>query len=225
MSIFDAFTGDSAKKAAAKNAALYQQYGQQAQGYIDKGAADADAKYGQAAASWTPLSQLGTGYSKAGTLAMDALGVNGQDAANAARAAFTSSPSYQYQVDQATDATARKMASLGLAGSGNTLAEIGTRAGQLANQDWQTWLNNLKGYSDTGASATAGSAAGQAGTYGTWGKAYDDRAMNRANVAGNVASGTANSNTAAANAQMNASSNFWSGLMSLGGNLFGGKSK
>ncbi|MTW19405.1 hypothetical protein GJ689_24755 [Rhodoplanes serenus] len=99
------------------------------------------------------------------------------------------------------------------------MAEIGTRAQQLANQDWNNWLGNLKGYSDSGLSATGAAASGRAGVYGTQAGAYDTRALNRSNVAGNVASGTANSNTAAANAQMQASGNFWGGLMSLGGSI------
>lgn len=225
MGIFDLFTGSSAKKAAEQNAALYGQYGRDAQGYINDAGAAADTAYGKAADAFTPLSDLGTGYNKAGTLAMDALGVNGADAATAARSAFTSSPGYQYQVDQATDAVARKAASLGLAASGNTMNEINTRASQLANQDWSNWLTNLKGYSDTGAQATGAAASGTAGVYGTQAGAYDARGQARANVAGNVASGTANSNTAAANAQMNASSQFWNGLINLGGSLFGGKGK
>ncbi|CAL8981871.1 hypothetical protein RHODGE_RHODGE_03978 [Rhodoplanes serenus] len=223
MGIFDIFTGSSAKNAAEQNARLYAQYGRDAQGYIDQGGAAADAAYGKAAEAFTPLGQIGDRYSRAGALAMDAMGVNGADAAAAARTAFQSSPGYQYQVDQAADAVARKAASLGLAASGNTMAEIGARAQQLANQDWNNWLGHLKGYSDSGLSATGAAASGRAGVYGTQAGAYDNRALNRSNVAGNVASGTANSNTASANAQMNASGQFWNGLMNMAGNLFGGK--
>jgi len=143
---------------------------------------------------------------------LNSLGVNGAAGTQAAQAAFQAGPGYQWQVDQATDAAARKAASLGIAGSGNTLAEIGTRAQNLANTEYGNWQTNLAGFVPQEASVTGQAAAGQAGIYG-------QTAQNKANVAGNVASGTANSNTAAANAEMAGSGAFWNSLLNLGGSV------
>ncbi|RAI28275.1 hypothetical protein [Rhodoplanes serenus] len=158
-------------------------------GALNRGLTRADAAYGRAVDAYTPLGEIGAGYSRAGTLAMDALGANGADAAAAARGAFTSSPGYQYQVDQATDAVARKAAALGLTASGNTMAEIGTRAQQLANQDWGGWLDRLKGYSDSGLSATGAAAAGRAGVEQNRAGMYSADAAARSGAYGANASG------------------------------------
>ncbi len=96
----------------------------------------------------------------------DSLGLNGSGGNAAATAAFQASPNYQYQVDQATDAAARKAASLGMAASGNTLSAITTLGSNLANQEYDTWQNNLNGLGSqrlSAANAVSGNNAAAAG--------------------------------------------------------------
>lgn len=223
MGLFDVFTGASAKNAAAKNNALYADYGQKSQGWIDDGGRAADASYGRAADAFVPLADLGAGYNKAGSLAMDALGVNGADGNARATAAFEAGPGYTWERDQAVEAARRAGAATGATDNGNTLAAIVDRAANVARTGYQGWLGNLKGYADTGAQTTGAAASGTAGVYGTQAGAYDNRAQARSNVANNVASGAANSNTAAASAQTQASAQFWNSLIGAAGSIFGGK--
>lgn len=89
----------------------------------------------------------------------NALGLNGQAGNDAATAAFQTSPGYQFSVDQATDAAARKAASLGMAGSGNTLDAVTRLAGNLADQQYGSFLDRLQGLGSQGLTA-AGAISG-----------------------------------------------------------------
>ncbi len=124
MGWLDIFTGDPAKKAAEENKKLLQQ--NLATGRADLTAGQTGA-LGALDTSAGLYGDLAKKYGGATSLALDALGVNGADGNTRATQAFQAGPGYQWQVDQATDAAARKAAALGIAGSGNTLAEIGTR--------------------------------------------------------------------------------------------------
>ena len=216
IGLFDAFTGDAAKEAAAKNAALYQQYGTQANQYLDTGLSNELPNLNSAIGAYTPLSNLGAKYGAGTNLYMDSLGVNGAGGNANAVGAFQASPGYAWNRDQAIEATARNANRFGA--GGNELAAITDRASNLANQEYGNWQNRLAGLVNPELTAVSGAAGGQAAGYGAKAGAYATDAQNRVGVAGNVAGGTANSNTAAANAQMQASGNFWNGLLSLGGN-------
>src|SRR5712664_978480 len=74
---FDAFTGASAKEAADKNAALYQQYGTQSLSYLDKGFSGAMPELTNAVNAYTPLSNLGAKYGAGTNMYMNSLGLNG----------------------------------------------------------------------------------------------------------------------------------------------------
>jgi hypothetical protein len=91
----------------------------------------------------------------------DAVGLSGPEGADRARAAFRAGPGYQWQVDQATDAAARKASALGLTASGNTLAEIAGLGSNLADQEWNDYLDRLDGAARLGYDAT-GQQAGAA---------------------------------------------------------------
>lgn len=88
------------------------------------------------------------------TTYQNSLGQNGAAGNAAAVAQFQASPGYQYQVDQATDAVARKQSALGALGSGNTMAAITDRASNLANQEYGGWQDRLNNLSNTGLAAT-----------------------------------------------------------------------
>lgn len=104
----------------------------------------------------TAISRLSP-YSAAGVNALTtlqgSLGLGGEPARNLAVNAFQATPGYQYQVDQATDQTARSAAALGMAGSGNTMAAIADRTRQMANQEYGGWQDRLSGLATAGQSA------------------------------------------------------------------------
>lgn len=103
---------------------------------------------------------------RAGALYQDSLGLNGAEGNGRAVGAFQASPGYQYQVDQATDAVARKASAMGALGSGNTAAAIADRARNLANTEYGGWQDRLAGL-DQRAFQAAGAQAGLQGQYGT----------------------------------------------------------
>src|SRR5882672_908179 len=214
MGLFDAFTGKSAEDAAAKNAALYQQYGTQANQYLDTGLSNELPNLDSAIGAYTPLSNLGAKYGTGTNLYMDSLGVNGAGGNANAVGAFQASPGYDWMRDQAIEATARNANRFGA--GGNELAAVTDRASNLANQEYGNWQNRLAGFINPEQSAVSGAAGGQAAGYGAKAGLWQNDAQNRIGVRGNVASGTANSNTAAANAAAAASGNFWKGLTSVG---------
>lgn len=143
----------------------------------------------------------------------NSLGLNGASGNAAATGAFQASPGYQWQVDQSTDAAARKAASLGMAASGNTLDAITRLGSNLANQEYGNWQNNLNGLSNTGLSAANavsgnnalaagydynGGAAGatlaqQLGS--SLGNAYTNQGTQLANLNGGMGSSLAGLNT------------------------------
>jgi len=125
-------------------------YGAQALDYLTQGSQNAAATAQSSNGRYTPYVANGQ---NASNMLSNATGLNGAAGNTAATGAFQASPGYQYQVDQATDAAARKAASLGIAGSGNTLAGITTLGSNLANQEYQQWLTNLSGIGTQGLSA------------------------------------------------------------------------
>ncbi len=141
--------------------------------------------YGQAADQWQPINQQNmAGYG----MYQNALGLGGQAGHDAATNAFQAGPGYQWNVDQATTQAQRAANKVGGLYSGNTVDQTTRLASNLANQEYDKWVNNLQGFqgaamNSTGALANIyadqgkGSAAlqtGQAdalsGIYGTSGQ-------------------------------------------------------
>lgn len=164
---------------------------------------------------------LATKYGAASTLGLDALGVNGPEGNARAVDAFHAGPGYNFAVDQALEGVNRKAAATGVLAGGNTLAALSDRAGNMANQEYQTWVNNLKSYVAPELTATSGMASAEAGKV----PVYQGTASSIANLGTNTATGVANQNTQAANAEMQGSANLWGlGLnaLKLGLGSFGG---
>jgi hypothetical protein len=91
------------------------------------------------------------------------LGLGGPAARDSAVAAFRAGPGYQFRVDQASDAVARRQSALGALGSGNTMAAISDRAGNMADQEYGNWQDRVRGISDRGFAATGAQAGIQQG--------------------------------------------------------------
>lgn len=98
-----------------------------------------------------------TGLSALGQYS-DATGLNGQEGYDRAVGSFRASPGYDWQVEQATDAVARKASALGALGSGNTMAAITDRASNLADQEYDDYLDRLSGLTELGYTATGAQA-------------------------------------------------------------------
>lgn len=146
-------------------------------------------------------------YSNTGSAAESALanlyGLGGQ-APNFS--AFTNSPGYQFQQQQGSNAINRAAAASGNAFSTTTLAQLGNYNSGLAASQYQQYLQNLYGLTQTGAGA-ASSLGGQAVT----------GAANVGTQYGNKGNATASGIAGAAGAVANAAGKFpWSSL--AGGN-------
>jgi hypothetical protein len=218
MGIFDIFTGDSAKEAADKNAALLQANKVEGTNYLNTGQTNSIAALDKAGGYYAPLSAK---YGAATTLGLDALGVNGAEGNTRATSAFQAGPGYQYAVDQSLEGINRSAAAQGGALSGNTLAALSDRAGNMANQEYQNWVNSLNGYT----SAELSAVGGQAGAEASKVPVYQGTANSLANLGTSTATGVANQNTQAANAEMQGSSNLWGlglNLAKLGASAAGG---
>lgn len=169
------FSGKAGRQAAMFQAQQIQKGVDQGNAALDEGYDRAAAGYGQAA---TTFGNLADSYGAGSKLYQDALGVNGQDAADAARSTYQASPGYTFNMDQGLQALQRTRAVNGTLASGNADTDAMKFASGLASQDFGNWLSNLsnldtKRYGATGA---------QAGTYGQLGAAGLATGANKANL-------------------------------------------
>jgi hypothetical protein len=112
-----------------------------------QGGAGGAAAAGQAGVSaYDPLTALAQSYDPAVRAYMNSLGLGGPAGTAAAQAMFKTSPGYQFQVDEATKNALANASRLGIAGSGNTLASLGERLGNIALQDYGNWQTRLGGF-------------------------------------------------------------------------------
>lgn len=215
MGLFSIFTGDPAKEAAAANKKLLDENLTRGTNYLTSGQTNAIGALDTSAGLYGDLAKK---YGGATSLALDALGVNGADGNARATQAFQAGPGYQYAVDQSLDAINRKAAALGIAAGGNTLAALSDRAGNMANQEYGSWLDRLNGYVSPELQATGG----QAGAIASKAPVYTTTANNLATLGTNTTNGIANQNTQAANAEMQGLSNLWGLGLNLASAATGG---
>lgn len=109
-----------------------------------------------------PLAQLGTKYGQGTSLYMDALGINGPEAAARARASFTPSLSYDFTLNQGIDAINRRRNAGGMLASGNADRDAQDYAAGLASRESNSWLDRLGGLVSPELAATGGAATGRA---------------------------------------------------------------
>ncbi len=190
---------NAAKDAASRNKTILNGLKTEGMGYIDQGAGQA-GDYLNRSLSLTDLGQNANG------LYSDALGINGQPGADRAMSAFQTGPGYQFAVDQSMKALERRGSSLGLGQSGNTLAALSDRAGQMANQEYQTWLGNL----NTGINRNVAT-LGDLATLG------QNTAGQKLDLAGTVAGGL----TSASNQRASGEQAAWGTLGNIGSSLTG----
>jgi hypothetical protein len=143
----------------------------------------------QARADLAPWTATG---GTANTATTDILGLNGPDAATAARDRFQTSPGYQWSLDQGLRAVDAGAAASGMLRSGATLKAEQTFGTGLADQEFTNYYNRLFDLSKLGESA----ASGQAGASQTAGQgiAQTDLSQGSAlsSIYGNAAQGIGN---------------------------------
>ena|SRR5579862_3483235 len=124
-------------------------------GNVSSAQNQAQGDYQQQIARTQPFVNTGT---VANTDAANLLGLNGSDAATAAMGNFTSSPGYQFQLQQGLRAVDAGAASQGMLRSGATLKAEDAYGTGLANQDFTNYYNRLAGLSTLGGQVAAGNA-------------------------------------------------------------------
>jgi hypothetical protein len=137
---------DALRSALASETAAYTGAVPQAEAALRAGISAYEPVTTAAQTAATTLGNLGAGYQGDIDAYRDAMGLNGPEGVARAQARFTTGPGYQFAVDEATKAAANRAASLGIAGGGNTLAEISRRAQGLAGQEYGDYLTRLSGY-------------------------------------------------------------------------------
>lgn len=210
-SLTDVFTGKSAKDAAAKNSALYQQNQTAGTAVLQGGQDKAIGALDAAKGAYSPLASK---YGAGTNLYLDSLGVNGAAGNQRAVDAFRTGPGYDFEVSQALDGVNRGAAAAGGAPgglSGNTLAALSDRSRNLADLEFGKYQDRLAGLISPELSATAGVAGAEAAKA----PVYTGTASNIANLGTNTANSIANQNTQAANAALAGSGN----ILGLGLNL------
>lgn len=133
-----------------------------ATGAVNQGYSDATGFLNNANAAYAPVSALGEKYGGASTMALNALGVNGQPGMETARSAFTAGPAYQFNMDQGLEAINRRRAAGGMLDSGNADRDAQTFGAGLASNEYDKWMNNLTGFTNPELAATANAAGGVA---------------------------------------------------------------
>lgn len=215
MGLFDIFTGDAAKKAAEENTGRLNSLNTLGTNILNTGQTNALGALDSAAGAFQPLSDLAGQYGTGTTMYLNALGLNGQTGNDAARAAFQTSPGYQFNLDQGLEAINRRRAVGGMLNSGNADVDAQKFGAGLASSEWTPWLSALSGLNSNALAATGAAATGVAGAN-----------TNKANVFGNVANSLVDLNkyttnginsqaTQAANAETAGSGNIWNLGMNL----------
>lgn len=128
-----AMQANAANDAANRNTGLANAYKDEGMGYIGQGTNKAGGYLQQISDQYAPFASM---YS-------NAMGLNGATGSDAARAAFTESPGYQFNLDRGLQATDRAASRSGLLDSGNLFAALQDRGAGLASQEWNGWMDRL----------------------------------------------------------------------------------
>ena len=218
-SFFDTlFSGGAEKDAADKNR-------QALSGYLTNGLGYLDTAYGNSKgyldSAYGSLSDLSKKYGAGSTLYLDALGVNGADAAKAAQSSFTNNPGNEAAIDAGLSAINRRRAGAGMSDSGNADLDALQFSQNLQNQQYNGWLDRLGGLVSPELSATSGAAS----SLGALSDLSQNDASNRIGLQGNYTSGIVGANNYEAAGASAGAKNLLGGALSLatlGTSLAGG---
>ena len=229
MGFFDTLFGGGAQEdAAAKNAQALSQYGNTANSALTTGYNAGTGYLNNAIGAYAPVTALGNQYNQAGSLALNAMGVNGPQAAQTAQASFVPSAGYQLSEAAGEDAINRQRGAGGMFNSGNANEDL-LKFGQnnLYGTQYAPWLAGLQSAGNLGAQLTQQGAAGTAAGNTAQAGLATGYGQDQSGVAGNIASGTvADNNMVAAGQAAGAKNLLGAGLslatLGMGGNPFGG---
>ena len=218
MGMFDIFTGQGTRDAAAAREAGLIRGRSAAYGQIDSGSDELRRAYGEAGKYWDPVYQGNLkGFSSYG----DALGLGGADGHARAREAFRTSPGYEFSLNSGLDALDRRAAARGQLASGNTNLDTINYAKGLADQEWGNYVSRLAPYLTGAQTATAGRAGISTGL----GDKLNTNQLYKGGIGFQTETGMGNAQADAEMADTMAGGNFWRALMG-GGNaaakLWGG---
>jgi hypothetical protein len=231
MALMDVFTGGPAKEAAnlariataqgkkenigTIDTGLNSSLANLATGYntgtgaVNQGYQDAttalDGSRGYLDQSVNNFGALAGKYGGASTMALNALGVNGQPGIDSARSSFQAGPAYNFNMEQGLEAINRRRAAGGMLDSGNADRDAQTFGAGLASNEHQNWMNQLLGFTNPEVAATAGQGTalqGQANLGTQQAGLATQRGGMLADLAQRYGTGQAGLNTGAANAKV-----------------------
>lgn len=218
-----AFGGGAEKEAADRDRAIMAQYGQEAQGYLTTGYGTGTTNLNKAVGAYDPLSTLATNYGKAGALSLDALGVNGPEAATRAGGAFQTTPGFALTQKAALEGIDRRRAIGGMYASGNADIDTGNWITKnLYEQQYAPWMAGLQQAGQQGGQYATTAAGGQAAGYGSLANLAQQYASGQAGVAGNVASGNVSASNLQAQGEASGAKNLLGAGLSLASLAAGG---
>lgn len=212
------FGGGAEKEAADKNRALYDSYYNNGLGYLGTGYSNAKSALDQA---YQPLAALGSKYGAGTSLYLDALGVNGADAAAKAQQSFTTNPGNEAAITAGLDAINRRRAAGGMLDSGNADLDALTFAQNNQNQQYGSWLDRLGGLISPELSATTGASGVKTGLAAL----EQQNAQDQIGLLGNYTTGNVSANNMQAAGEAAGAKNLLGGalgLAQLGTSLFTG---
>ncbi|MBX3583553.1 MAG: hypothetical protein KF810_16835 [Rhizobiaceae bacterium] len=202
--------GGASKKAAKANMAMLSGLKTEGMNYIDQGQQQSQGYLNEAKGLYgdlTGTSQGNLGYYK------DALGLNGAQGSADALSRFQAGPGYDFTMSQGLDALNRTAAARGQLNSGNTNIDTLRYATGLADNTWQSYLNNLQGYDQQQNNNMLTGIAGQAGALGGLSNLTQGGVDQRLNLASEIVNGQMGANNQLAQARNQGAS---AGLSLLG---------
>jgi len=205
MGLFDIFSGDDMRNAAAaKEAAIRQGYSDLAS-LFGQGRDALTANATQSAGYYQPVYDTALrGYDAYA----DALGLNGDEGVARAQAMHQRAPGYDAQLQAGLDAIDRGAAARGTLSSGGTRAAEMKYGSDLAAQGWSNYLDALAGYGNQ----ALNSAGGLSDIYGKLGSGLDTSYRGQGQGAYNAAVGIGDAQADAAMADYKASQNVWKSI-------------
>src|SRR6516164_4450643 len=209
------FGGGYEKEAANKDILAANQYSNVALPALASAYQTGQTNLGQAVGAYNPLVNLGAQYSQVAPTLTGALGIGTPQQVSAAGSAFHNDPGYQFALQQANQAIERGAAGRSMDISGNLADAIAKNTVGYADQDYQNWVNNLKGVGQMGLGATQAGAAGQATGYTNLANLAQQYGENQANVYGNVEGATIGANNLQAAGQAAGAKNLLGAGLSL----------
>jgi hypothetical protein len=210
MGIFDIFSDQPAKDAAAAQISGLNAGNAQATGNINQGI---DALKTNYTAALQPYLSNFAGANAGTTQLGNVLGLNGAPGSNTALQTLQNTPGYQFQKQQGDDAINAQAAATGMNASGNQALALAKFNQGLAGTTYNNYVSQLQPYLGASNSAAGGIANVNTGL----GNNIANQQDQLANLNFSTQTGIGNANANADLAKYNASGNFWNMLGGIGG--------